>query len=248
MGRPGGVGPRRACRRLAPGPGIDLLHVGDDRPVQGRDDAPGPDVLLRRRVRVAHPPHRRRHLHGHHAAVPRQRPVPGRLPGPGRRGPLRAAQPVLGQPLDRPDPRLGGDGHKLPRRDDGLRLQAGTPARRRRQRPALHLRGPHRLLDHRRVQGPLRGRGLRGGVRTHRDLHADPVALRRGPPARRGRTRRRRLVRRAARGPRHRRGGGRGRARRAGHPDQGAVDVLDGLLRHAGGDRGGLAQPLVPHR
>src|SRR4051794_20235602 len=44
-----------------------------------------------------------------------------------------------------------------------------------------------------------------------------------------------------------REGGGRG-DRRARRPPEAPVDLLDGLLRHAGEDRRGLAQPVVPHR
>ena len=97
-------------------------------------------------------------------------------------------------------------------------------------------------------EGALRDRGVRRGLRPHRDLGADHLAVRRGPAGGCGRPGGRRVVRRRARRPGDRRGGRGRRDRRAGDPAEGAVHLLDGLLQHAREDRRGVAQPVVPHR
>ena len=97
---------------------------------------------------------------------------------------------VQRQPLDRPRPRLRRHGHQLRRRDDGLRLEAGP----RDDDPDNLLRcvfaAPDGEHDRRAVQGALRHRGVRRGLRPHRDLRADHVAVRRRPAGGRRRARR----------------------------------------------------------
>ena len=141
------------------------------------------------------------------APVPRQQQLPGRVSGAGGGRPLRPAGAVQRQCLEPPDPRQRRHGHQLRRRDDGLRLAATRTPRRLRQRPALHLRRTHGVGHPRGVQATVRRRGVRGGLRIDRDLHADPQPLRRGPSAGRRRAGEQQLVRRSTRGSRDRRGG-----------------------------------------
>ena len=108
-------------------------------------------------------------------------------------------------------------------------------------------RPPARSVDG--VQGALRHRGVRRRLRPDRDLRADHVALRRG------------AARRARPGCRTRSGSTSGWStpRPTARSPVGevgelvvrpkhAVDMLQRLLQHAGEDRRGVAQPLVPHR
>src|SRR5690606_42039693 len=54
-------------------------------------------------------------------------------------------------------------------RDDGLHLEAAAAPRRRGQPAALGVRGADGQLHPRRVQGAVRDRGVRRGLRAHRD-------------------------------------------------------------------------------
>ena len=127
--RPAGPSQRRAARRQRPRARRHLLHVRHHRAVQGCRDAPLAVLLRRLRERRAHPAHPGRRLHGDDAALPRERAVAGRIPGPRRRCAVRAPPQVQRQPVGRlgaPEP---GHGHQLPRRDDGLRLEAAGARR-----------------------------------------------------------------------------------------------------------------------
>ena len=68
-----------------------LFTSGTTGPSQGRRDAARSDVLLRRRVRLARPPHPGRRVDGPHPALPRQRPVHGRVPDDGGGREVRGA-------------------------------------------------------------------------------------------------------------------------------------------------------------
>ena len=174
--RPGAVFRHPAAAR----PGVDLLHLRHDRPLQGRGHAARADVLLRPGGRQPPAADRRRRLLHLHAAVPRQRAVHGGLPGADRRRPAGLPAEVQRQPLGRAPAGLRRDRHQPHRRDDGLHLEAAGEGRRRRQRAADGVRRPHGQLHRRRLQGAVRHRGVHRGLRPDRDQRADPVALRRG--------------------------------------------------------------------
>ena len=126
-----------------------------------------------------------------------------------------------------------GHGHELPRGDDGLRLEAGA-------RPDDADNDLRCIFAAPTAYSILDEFKDRFGVEAFVEVFgltetSMPILSPYGEdrPAGAAGPRGRRVVRRAPGRPRDRRGGPGRRAGRAGHPHQGAVDLFDGLLRHA---------------
>ena len=236
----------------AAGPRRDLLHLRHDRPVQGRGDAARAAVLLRRRGR-------RRltrltaggHLPDDHAAVPRQRAVHGGLPG--ARSP--AAALVM-------RPKFSASRWIDQVRDSGVTVTnfvgvmmdfawKQPPRDERRRQPAA---GRVRRAD---GVSPIVRRSSRSATASRRSSRCSASPR----PARRSCRRTASAAPAGAAGlptsewfdirlvdPETDREVAGRRGRRARRAPEAPVDVQHRLLRHAGEDRRGVAQPVVPHR
>ncbi len=209
---------RRDRRRRQDQPGLDRRHR---RHLRGRRPAGRQGRVQRRRARRAH--HRRRPAR---AQGRQRRPGPGRRPGAGRPGHLRA------------EAEGGADGHL--RRVLRRRGPPGAAATRRGVRAEGHASASTAVpwkasepaaADRRRRRRP-RGRGGRAGVRERRARGRRARLGARGAGARAAPARRRR--RRAARRARHRAGDGR-RARDRGELPRGR-DGADRRRPTAGAD------------
>ena len=239
-----------AADAAAAGPRRDLLHLRHDRPVQGRGDAALADVLLRRRSS---------------SSLTRLTPDDTYLtttPLFHGNAQFMAVYPVLvagGRAVIRPKfsasrwiDHVRDSGvtvtnfvgvmmdfawKQAPRdndRDNQLRCVFAAPT-------------ASTIVDA--VQGALRDRGVRRRVRPDRDLRADHVAVRRarGPPGAAGLQDDEWFDIRLVDPETDREVAGR-RGRRARRAPDAPVDLQQRLLQHAGEDRRGLAQPVVPHR
>ena len=125
-----------------------------------------------------------RHLPDGDAAVPRQRAVHGRLPGPDRRRPVVIRSRFS---ASRWVDQLR-ENHVTVTNLIGVMMdfvwKQPPRAERRRQRAALRVRGADGLLDPARVHGAVRHRGVRRRVRADRDVRADHGPVRRDPAGR----------------------------------------------------------------